>query len=103
MIIVWLTTYIDQQCKDGKPPKEILLLDAINHKATKGEFGQIGDLVFPTIEQIIRNRKKYATRESEQFQQYNRAYKVKEWVEYNTTLFRRKKSFNHLPMTMCLL
>jgi len=75
-----LVDYIDQQCKDGKPPKEIL--DAVHHKATKGEFGQIGDLVFPTIEQI-RNRKKYATRESEQFQQYNRAYKVKEWVEYN--------------------
>jgi len=67
-----LVDYIDQQCKDGKPPKEIL--DAVNHKATKGEFGQIGDLVFPTIEQI-RNRKKYATKESELFQQYNRAYK----------------------------
>ena len=62
-----LVDYIDQHCKDGKPPKEIL--DAVHHKATKGEFGQIGDLVFPTIEQIRNRKKKYATRESEQIQQ----------------------------------
>ena len=66
-----LLDFIDQQCKNGKTSKDIL--DLVHQKVVKGDFGKCDDFVFPTMNQI-KNRKKYALREGEQFKQFDRAY-----------------------------
>ena len=69
--------YIDQHCRDNKNPKQIL--ESLKCKVCNGDYGPLDVLAIPSADQI-KNRKIFATKEGEQYQQYNRAYRVQEWT-----------------------
>ena len=87
-----LLDFIDYLCKEDKPPKEIRY--SIIRKAHAGEWGPIKDLIIPSVEQI-KCRKKTVKKEGEKYQQYNRAYRLQEWVDAN--LLDSEEQFKSLP------
>jgi hypothetical protein len=77
-IIVFLIILINNTETINKTPKQIL--ESFKCKVcNNGDFGPLDDPAIPTADQI-KNRKKFATKEGEQYQQYNRAYRVQEWT-----------------------
>ena len=85
--------YIDQHCRDNKNPKQIL--ESLKCKVCNGDYGPLDVLAIPSADQI-KNRKMFATKEGEQYQQYNRAYRVQEWTANH--LITSQEGLKHLPM-----